>query len=46
MIALQLPEPGDNGRSTVQEDVMKITSFDDNEDPGSSVFGKSALLKS
>ena len=41
MIALQLPEPGDNGRSTVQEDVMKITSFDDNEDPGSSVFGKS-----
>ena len=36
MIALQLPEPGDNGRSTVQEDVMHITSFDDNEDPGSS----------
>ena len=40
MIALQLPEPGDNERSTIQEDVMHITSFDDNEDPGSSVFIK------
>ena len=40
MIALQLPEPGDNERSTIQEDVMHITSFDDNEDPGSSVLIK------
>ena len=39
LIALQLPEEGNNGRSTVQEDVMTISSFDDNdEDRGSSIF--------
>ena len=32
VIALQLPENGNNGRSTVQEDVMQVTTFDDNDE--------------
>ena len=45
LIALQLPEEGDNGRSTVQEDVMTISSFGDNdEDWGSPIFSLIFLI--
>ena len=45
VIALQLPENGNNGRSTVQEDVMQVTTFDDNdEESGPQIFRRNSIF--